>query len=92
MCFTAGPVHQQSVCLRAQPELQPGPVAHVPLPAHLHPRNTHGTESSHTGFEFCHLHLKEQAVGETSARHVPTAVTNLSYMNPELGREAEMFL
>lgn len=46
VCFPAGAVHQQGVCIRAEPELQLGLVAHVSLPAHLCPRNTCGKKET----------------------------------------------
>ncbi|KAI3354362.1 hypothetical protein L3Q82_018888, partial [Scortum barcoo] len=44
--FPAGAVHQQGVCVRTEPELQPGSVADVSLPAHLSQRNTHGEKET----------------------------------------------
>lgn len=49
VCFPARAVHQQGVCVCAEPELQLGAVAHVSLLAHLCPRNTHGKKETEGG-------------------------------------------
>lgn len=48
MCvsFSARAVHQQGVCICAEPELQLGAVAYVSLPAHLCQRNTYGKKET----------------------------------------------
>lgn len=46
LSFLARAVHQQGVCVCAEPELQLGLVAHVSLPAHLCPRITHGKKET----------------------------------------------
>lgn len=64
VCFPAWAVHQQGVCICAEPELQLGLVAHVSLPAHLCTRNTCGKKetverANGVGFSSVTFHFAE---------------------------------